>query len=386
MACIKKRRGKWVVDYRDTEGRRRWVTCDGNREEAEMVLSKIVGGGKRPVDRKATFKESAEQWLEREAKGRLKRSTYLEYKAALDNHLIPFFGGKRFCKVERQDVIAFIEKKKNEAMNKEGGLSRSTIKNLIAPLRSMYFDAAEESSSTYNPAVRLGKYLPAPDLTKAGVKPLNREEIQHLLATIKEKVPHWHSMVLCAARTGLRLGELVALRWEQVDFHGRFIVVNHNFSRGEFTTPKSGKSREVDMSRQTTENLKALLTSRKAEALKNGTGQISELVFLEPTGERVDWSRFTKRTFYRTLELAQLRRVKFHSLRHSYASMLIEQGEDLNYVKRQLGHHSITITVDTYGHVLKDDRTAVDGLDNPSGSKMVANGSKTLERGAGSGA
>ena len=140
-------------------------------------------------------------------------------------------------------MIAFIGKKKDE------GLSRSTTKNLVAPLRAMYYDAALENGCTFNPVIKLGKYYPQDDPAKIKPKPLNREEIQHLLLIIKVKMPHWYPMILCAARTGMRLGELVALRWEQIDFHGRFIVVNHNFSRGEFTTPKSGKSRDVHMSR-----------------------------------------------------------------------------------------------------------------------------------------
>jgi integrase len=83
------------------------------------------------------------------------------------------------------------------------------------------------------------------------------------------------------------------------------------------------------------------------------------------------------------LNLAGLRRVRFHDFRHSFASLLIEQGEDLNYIKEQLGHHSITITVDTYGHRLKDDRQAVDGLDEwPSGSKMVAAQAESASHGA----
>jgi len=77
--------------------------------------------------------------------------------------------------------------------------------------------------------------------------------------------------------------------------------------------------------------------------------------------------------FWRALRLASLCRVRFHDLRHSFASLLIEQGEDLYYIKEQLGHHSITLTVDVYGHRFKDDRRAVDGLDEwANGSKMVA--------------
>ncbi len=96
------------------------------------------------------------------------------------------------------------------------------------------------------------------------------------------------------------------------------------------------------------------------------------------------------RVFYRCLDLAELRRVRFHDLRHTFASLLIQQGESLDYVKDQLGHHSIQITVDTYGHLVPGgNRQAVDRLDDvdevqeeaygKSGSKTVAN---ELDRGA----
>jgi len=377
MACVKKRRGKWVIDYRDTEGKRHWITVDGNRQDAEQELSKIIGAGKRPVNRKITVRQQAQNWLENEAKQRLKNSTYLEYKAALENHIFPFLGSKRFCKVERDDLIAFITKK-----DKKEGLSRATIKNLVAPLRAMYYDAALATGSTYNPVFKLGKIYPEKDSTKIEPKPLNKEEIRHMLKVAGEKQKHWYPMLLCAARTGMRLGELIALRWEQIDFHGRFIVVNHNFSRGEFTTTKNKKSRDVEMSLQLTGVLKRLLASKKAKALKDGAGELPELVFLDQEGKRVDSTSFTKRVFHRILEMAGLRRVKFHSLRHSFGSLLIEQGEDLNYVKDQLGHHSITITVDTYGHRLSNDRSAVDALDDPieSGSKKVDMVAEKLDR------
>ncbi|MFQ5683867.1 MAG: tyrosine-type recombinase/integrase [Candidatus Binatia bacterium] len=115
-----------------------------------------------------------------------------------------------------------------------------------------------------------------------------------------------------------------------------------------------------------------LLVSRKAEALKNGTGQVTELVFVKADGGRLDVKTFTKRVFRRALELTELRQVVFHSLRHSFASLLIEQGKNLSYVQEQLGHHSITLTVDVYGHRLPDDRAAVDALDAPVPEKTVA--------------
>ena len=124
------------------------------------------------------------------------------------------------------------------------------------------------------------------------------------------------------------------------------------------------------MSQHLTDTLKSLLLRRKAETLKNGTGEIPELVFLTLGGTRLDENNFRKQVFHRALDLAGLRRVRFHDFRHSFGSLLIEQGEDLNYIKEQLGHHSITLTVDTYGHRLRDDRKAVDGLDEVATSDL----------------
>src|SRR5215471_6594283 len=153
MACIRKRRGKYVVDYRDNLGVRRWITHD-TRKDAEKELGKILNREKKAVDEKATVKERAEQWLETEAKARLKPSTYAEYRRAFECHIFPRFGQARFCKVERRDVIRFI------AELKEQGLARATVKSIIAPLRAMYFDAIVEGEALANPAVKLGKYLP----------------------------------------------------------------------------------------------------------------------------------------------------------------------------------------------------------------------------------
>ncbi|MBI4527183.1 MAG: site-specific integrase [Deltaproteobacteria bacterium] len=257
---------------------------------------------------------------------------------------------------------------------KESDLCRDTIKGIIAPLRAMYFDAMVEGEAVLNPALKLRKYLPPQtDMRHARPKPLNREEISHLLAVVKEKMPFWYPFFLTAARTGLRLGELLALKWPNVDLHSRLIVVNQAMSRGKISTTKSGKSREVHMSQHLTDTLRTLHLKRREEALAKGQREIPEFVFLTPASTCLDAANVRHNVFWRALSLAGLRRVRFHDFRHSFASLLIEQGEDLNYVKEQLEHHSITITVDTYGHRLKNDRRAVDGLDDrPSGSKMVA--------------
>jgi hypothetical protein len=87
--AISKRRGRWVLDYRDASGVRKWVTIDGNRKDAETEMAKLTLAGKKSLNRKATVKEQAAVWLEAEAKVRTKGSTYHEYKAAFDNHIVP---------------------------------------------------------------------------------------------------------------------------------------------------------------------------------------------------------------------------------------------------------------------------------------------------------
>ena len=87
-------------------------------------------------------------------------------------------------------------------------------------------------------------------------------------------------------------------------------------------------------------------------------------VFLTPDGHPIDGDNLWSRVFYRLLEKAELRRIRLHDLRHTYASLLIQQGESLAYVQEQLGHSSIQVTVDTYGHLIPGaNRAAVDRLD-----------------------
>jgi integrase len=373
--AISKRRGRWVLDYRDASGVRKWVTVDGNRKDAETEMAKLTLAGKKSLNRKATVKEQAVVWLEAEAKARTKGSTYHEYKAAFDNHIVPYMGEVKFCRLDRQDVIRFIGHLKDVKK-----LSRGTVKNTIAPLRAMYYDAITNGTPVANPCVKLGKYLPPKDVTPKP-KPLNREEILDLLAVVKEKMPHWYPLFVTMIYTGLRLGELIALIWDELDWHGKFIEVRQALSRDanlcpEISDTKNHKVRHVEMAQPLMDVLRHLHIKRKAEALKNGT-EISEFVFLTPAGARLDPSNLRKQVFYKALGMAGLRRVRLHDSRHSFGSLLIEKGEDLNYVKQQLGHHSITLTCDTYGHRLKNDRKAVDGLlDGPKTQqdpeKMVA--------------
>ncbi len=392
MACIRKRRGKWVIDYRDASGKRRWETTEGNRKDAEERMAKIVSKG-RPVDTKQTFQEYAERWLET-YRVNLKAGSFIQMESVLRIHLFPAFGSVPFSKVDRVMVKELIAEKI------KSGLSRSTVSNIITPLREMYNHAIDDGVISFNnPASRVGRFNKQRAEDKK-INPLTREELSALLEVTKEKMPYYYPLLLCAARTGLREGELIGLKGSDIDFHGRFIDVQRSIFRSSVTSPKNHKSRRVDMSRQLTDVLDKLLHKRKADALRQEmerphqerrghaevlNGVMDGWLFTTPSGTQLDPANMRERVFYKLLEKAKLRRVRFHDLRHTFASLLIQQGESLVYIKDLLGHHSIQITVDVYGHLVPggnrgavdklDDRIELEGTDreNP-GSKMVADG------------
>jgi len=169
--------------------------------------------------------------------------------------------------------------------------------------------------------------------------------------------------LLCALRTGLRCGELLGLQWGDVDLTGRFLWVRRNLVKGVLTTPKNHQQRRVDVSQQLAEALIVLRREERARWLKKGK-RLPVWVFASQDGTALDEAN-VRHMFYRILEKAGLRRIRFHDLRHTFASLLIQQGESLAYVRDQMGHASIQITADVYGHLVPGaNREAVNRLDD----------------------
>jgi integrase len=143
------------------------------------------------------------------------------------------------------------------------------------------------------------------------------------------------------------------------------IQVSRNYTHWKLTTPKSGESRRVDMSLELTQVLKDLELERQINAGASGT-DVPPWVFCNENGGLLHPNNLRDRIFYGLLKKAGLRQVRFHDLRHSYASLLLQQGESPVYVKEQLGHSSIQITVDCYGHLIPGgNKQGIDRLDLP---------------------
>jgi integrase len=289
--------------------------------------------------------------------GSLKASTVRFYERALDTHVWPLLGARPVSSIRRADCRELI------ARCRAKGLRVATVRNALRALSTVLSQAVEDDLLMANPALRLGRYLRRGDEPKREIQPLSREEVALLLTVAHQKFSRWYPLLLCAVRTGLRQGELLGLEWGDVDFAGRFLEINRSRVRGLISTPKNHRRRRVDMSAQLADALAHERVRQQQHALAAGA-KSPEPVFPSLEGTPLDEAN-VRHLFPRILRAAGLRRIRFHDLRHTFASLLIQQGESLAYVRDQLGHQSIQVTVDIYGHLVPGaNRGAVDRLDD----------------------
>ncbi len=304
------------------------------------------------------FSEYAATWVDTIITATCKPSTIIDYKGILDNHVLPFFGKKPVNNINRMMVKKFLMGKVNK------GLASSTVSHMKSCISGILGVAADDDILAANPAHRLGKIFKKKNI-KDEIVPYSKEELLQLLESFQEHFPEHYPMALTLARTGMRIGEVAALQWDDIDFDKRFIHVQRTFSRGKLGLPKNGKDRKVDMSKQLSKVLEELLEKRKTDFAGKGRKKIPDWIFINNQDTYLDINNWRKRVFYIAIEKAKLNKIRVHDIRHTYASILIQSGESLAYIRDQLGHHSISFTVDIYGHLTPGgNKDAVDRLDD----------------------
>ena len=211
------------------------------------------------------------------------------------------------------------------------------MNHALKVLKKLLSDSVLDGYLAVNPALSV-KPLPLP---KDELDFLRPDELNLLLDKAK---PHFRPLFLTAMLAGMRRGELLAVRHTDIDHASAQVHVRRTLYRGKFTPPKSEASRRAS-------DLPPTLLDTLKEIPSRFRG---DLVFCQKNGKPLHPENMVRREFLPASKRAGLRRVRFHSLRHSYAVMLIESGANVKYVQRQLGHASIKTTLDTYGHLFKD--------------------------------
>lgn len=216
--------------------------------------------------------------------------------------------------------------------------------------------------------------------------PFTWEERDHFESIIQEQFPRFYPLVVCGFRTGLRIGELIGLKWVDIDFYNRLILVERNITRGKITTPKSKSSRrQVRMTSQLVRVLKEHKRREKVKRLNKGWGEMPEWVFCNGNGAFINYGNFVYRVWNKAMEKSGLRRRSPHDMRHSCATLRLSKGDSMAEVSKEMGHGTPNITYGTYYKWLpKESRSDIDELDGMPKDTTIRNLSATYQKKGGS--
>ena len=360
----------WVFITHNGKRRSRKIGSKAAAKRIAVEISEKIARQEFNLEREKpvpTFKEYSEKWLKDYVAVSCRESTYEEYNGILKNHVLPVFDDKPIDQVRRGDIRDFLLSKIKD------DFSKSRVRSFKDVMSGVLGYALDEELIQANPTLGITKRLfPKSKRTKKTLNVnyvLTREELELFHDTCKSLVPEYSVFFTMAAKTGMRLGELLALRWDDVDLNSSFFWVRRSYRRGIFTRPKNGKSRRVDMTSKLKAVLKQHLLKEKKECFSLGVEP--ELVF-NRYGSPIE-QNYIRRVFKRVLKKAGIRDIKLHALRHSYASILLSAGVSLFYVSKQLGHSGINITLDIYGHFIPSEgNREVDLLDSPAPTSTLS--------------
>lgn len=303
-------------------------------------------------------------------KGGLRKSTQGIYNNAFDKFILPEFGSVPLNEIRLEQVKIFVgkiidytysKKIKDDTGKKisvQCKLSKATIRITLACFAAVMNSAKEDDWIEKNPirGREITKLYKQVKNRHEKIEPLTAEEVTLFLEAVLKHATAHYAILLCAVHTGMRAGEIKALKWENVKWKERIL---------EVYASKTDKGRKIDISDALYAELQALHEKQKQHFLKRKRA-IPELVFANNAGEQADMNNLRNRQFNRCLRHAGLRHIRFHDLRHTFATLLIMKGESLAYVRDQLGHSSIAMTVNCYTHWIPgSNRAAVNKLPAP---------------------
>jgi len=333
-------------------------TADEAHRKLTVALFERQGGGNTDGPGGMKLGEYLDTWLERTAKGRVRTQTYKGYEVNVRVHLKPALGHWPLNRLEPMHVQDLIDQKLRE------GLSPKSIRYMHGILRNALNQAVRWNYLQRNPAA----LVDGPRVAQQEIQPFTRDEAQRFLQAIKGD--RLEALYTVALTMGLRQGEALGLRWRDLDLDLGYIRVtrqlqrvNHKYELVELKTARSRRTLAVPAAIVSgLHRHKARQTSERDAAGQRWHD--TDLVFCRPNGYPLSGSVITHR-FQDLLSRAGLERRRFHDLRHSCATLLLAQGVPARVVMEVLGHSQISLTLNTYTHVLPElKREAADRMND----------------------
>jgi integrase len=355
MATIRKRTlpsGKtvWLAGYVDGGGKRRFRQFP-TKKEADGFLtrarSEVASGVHVPESQSVTVGQAADDWLKSAEEAELERSTLVHYRAHVNEHIRPLIGGLKVSQVTTPRVYAFADELKAQ------GRSQETIRRAVQSLGRVFRYAKGRGLAGQNPVADVKLRRSKRDTGRVEIP--SREDLRAILAAAEGR---WRPLIITAMFTGLRISELRGLRWSDVDLKRRLLTVTQRADAWSKIGPPKSESgtRDVPLSPM-------VLNTLREWRLACPKGEL-DLVFPSGAGQVEYHANILSRGWYPTQVAAGVvamkdgkpkARYNFHALRHAAASMFIESRMTPKRVQTIMGHSSITVTFDIYGHLFEDD-------------------------------
>lgn len=347
--------------------------------EQEWLKFKMeVEGGEYVKPEKMTFSAFVEEWRNKYAHKHLAYSTLYTYEKNLKNRILPALGHLRLDEIKPLHILNYLQSLEREGSRKDGKagcLSSGTIQINHRIIKNILSRAVEWKLIKSNPAAGVKK----PKVEYKVNLPYDEQEVQQLFQALQNEPFHWRMMVTLALTTGLRRGELLGLEWKHVDWKEGIISVEQILVyavKGKviIKEPKTKNSkRKVALPPSVLEELKEYYAYRIKEraalqgawkGCKDENGKEYHLIFSHPDGTPFHQER-PYQWFRDLIKRNGLRYIRFHDLRHTSATLLINQGVHAKIISERLGHSNITTTMNIYGHALKSaDKAAAEKFEN----------------------
>jgi integrase len=369
--------GRWraVMDCGFRNGKRLRKKLSGHtRSEVAEKLKKLLHdqqSGLPPVGEKQSLGQFLVRWLEEKVKPKLTFKTYVSYSQQIRVHILPELGHLPLNKLSAQRLDLYINDKLRS------GLSAKTVHYQHAIMRSALSQALRWDEVHRNVA----KLVQAPKVPQFPVNPYTPAEAKAFLQALLGD--RWEAMYTVAVACGLRQGETLGLRWADIDLISGAMHVRVQLQRAEsrklilVDLKTEASRRDIELPQVCIDSLKAHQARQARErALAGSRWTETGLVFTTSVGTGID-QRNLLRHFEATRKTATLRRIRYHDLRHTAASLLLALGVPIHVVQKILGHTDIRTTMNIYGHLYdaekKDAANRMDTLLLPVAPSVAPN-------------
>ncbi|MDP8947344.1 MAG: site-specific integrase [Actinomycetota bacterium] len=329
-------------------GTKRKTIYGKEREEvAEKLIEALSNRNKGLVfeGEDQTLSAYLDRWLNGSVKGSVKPSTYESYERMIRNHIKPALGHRKVKNLAPDHVQYFYEQKL------DAGFASGTVRLMHGILHKALEQAVKWGIIPRNVCKAMTPPKPNPE----EIHPLDAEQAKRILEVACGN--RLEALYVLAVTAGFRIGELLGLKWEDMDLDAETLHVRRTKSQAKsgptFTTPKSGKGRSIRLTQRAVEALKSHKAVQNAERLKLGyLWENNDLVFCTTAGKLLDFRNVATASFKPLLKKAGLPDIRFHDLRHTCATLLLSRGHHPKLVQELMGHASVAMTLDRYSHVL----------------------------------